>query len=239
MADPAAPALIDLALLDHLARYDTPTICNALEVATGGRRATGFTREQMVSAFPSLPPIVGFARTATLRASAPSSMSAAEQREMRLAYYEYVASGGVPTIDVIQDLDDQPGVGAFWGEVNSKVHAGLGLRGAITNGALRDLDVLSTAFQILAGKVTPSHAFVRIESIRTRVDIFGMEVTPGDLIPADRHGAVVVPIEAAPRLPAAIGTVIKREKLILDAAARPGFSVADIRKALSEGDDIH
>lgn len=121
----------------------------------GGRRATGFTRETMVSAFPDLRPIVGFTRTATLRASAPSSMTAAQQRELRLAYYEYVAGGDLPTVVVVQDLDHHSGIGAFWGEVNSKVHAALGVRGAITNGALRDLGELSPGFQILAGKARP------------------------------------------------------------------------------------
>ncbi len=33
--------------------------------------------------------------------------------------------------------------------------------------------------------------------------------------------------------------VLRRERLILDAVDRPGFSVADIRKAMAEGDDIH
>lgn len=230
---------IDDALLDHLRGFDTPTICNALEFATGGRRATGFTREQMVAAFPLLPPIVGFARTATIRASAPSTTSGQAARELRLAYYEHVARIDRPTVVVIQDLDHAVGVGAFWGEVNSKVHAALGCAGVVTNGALRDLDMLDPAFQILAGRVTPSHAFVRIESIGGDVDIFGMSVGHDQLIHADRHGAVVIERDAAARLPHAIAVVLGREKLILDAAGRPGFSVADIRAAMAAGDDIH
>ncbi len=230
---------VDVAVLEVLGRYDTPTICNALEVATGARRATGFTRQQMVSAFPALPPMVGFARTATLRASSPSTASAAEQRELRLAYYDYVAGRDRPTIAVVEDLDEPSGIGALWGEINSKVHAALGVRGVITNGSMRDLDMLSPFLQILAGAVTPSHAFVRIEAIKETVSIFGMVVAHGDLVHADRHGAVVIPADAAPRLPAAIDVVLRRERLILDAVDRPGFSVADIRKAMAAGDDIH
>lgn len=230
---------IDDALLEHLRGFDTPTICNALELATGGRRATGFTREQMVAAFPALPPIVGFARTATLRAAAPSTMSAEAARALRLAYYAHVARDDRPTVVVIQDLDFVIGIGAFWGEVNSKVHAALGCVGVVTNGALRDLDMLDTGFQILAGRVTPSHAFVRIESIGGDVNVFGLDVGHDQLIHADRHGAVVIDRNAAAKLPRAIEVVLGREKLILDAAARPGFSVADLRAAMAAGDDIH
>lgn len=230
---------IDDALLAALRRFDTPTICNALEIATGGRRATGFTRRTMVAPFPLLPPVVGFARTATLRSAAPSSMCAMTARELRLAYYEHVARVDCPTVVVIQDLDHDVGLGAFWGEVNSKVHKALGCAGVVTNGAVRDLDVLDPEFPIIAGCVTPSHAFVRIESIGGDVDVLGMQVANGDLIHADRHGAVRIDRDAAARLPAAIDVIVAREKLILDAAARPGFGVEAIRRAMADGDDIH
>lgn len=226
-------------MLARLAKFDTPTICNALEVATGSRRATGFTRAQMVGAAFGTRPIVGFARTATLRAASPSARSAAEQRDTRLEYYEYVAGGRTPTVVVVQDLDQPSGIGAFWGEVNSKIHAGLGVCGVVTNGAVRDLDALSTSLPILAGTVTPSHAFVRIESIRGQITIFGMDVAHDDLIHADRHGAVVIPADAAPRLAGAIDLVVRRERLIIEAAERPGFDLADLRKALIDADDIH
>ncbi len=230
---------IDAALIDHLRGFDTPTICNALEIATGGRRATGFTRRTMIAPFPALPPIVGFARTATLRSAAPSSMSPAAARELRLRYYEHVAASDFPTVVVIQDLDHDVGLGAFWGEVNSKVHRALGCAGVVTNGAVRDLDMLDRAFPIIAGCVTPSHAFVRIEAVACDVEIFGMQLSDGDLIHADRHGAVRIDRIAAARLPHAIEVIVAREKLILDAAAQPGFGVDAIRRAMADGDDIH
>lgn len=147
---------IDTALLAHLRTYDTPTICNALEIATGFRRATDFTRRTMIVPFPSLPPIVAFARTATLRSAAPSSMSKDVARELRLHYYAHVAADSCPTVVVIQDLDDEPGLGAFWGEVNSHVHRALGCAGVVTHGAVRDLGALATDFLIVAGHCTPA-----------------------------------------------------------------------------------
>ena len=194
----------------------------------------------MVCTSPALPPIVGYARTATLRASSPSPLDGAAQRDMRLRYYDYVQPRqSVPTVVVVQDLDFEPGIGAFWGEINSKLHEALGCAGVVTNGALRDLDMISPAFQILAGMVTPSHAFVRIESIGEPVSVLGMDVSHDDLLHADRHGAVVIPREALPRLAHAIDVVTGREKLLLDAIRAPGFGLDAIRAALAAGDDIH
>src|SRR3546814_14981470 len=94
----------------------------------------------MVCAFPELKPVCGFARTATIRAVSPSVRSAAENLAGRQAYYEYVATRPGPTIVVIQDLDSEPGFGAFWGEVNTAIPKGLGALGVVTDGSIPDLD---------------------------------------------------------------------------------------------------
>jgi len=118
---------IDQELLDHLAAFDTPTICNALEVVQNKRLTVGFTSTQMVCAFPDMKPIVGFARTATIKAATPTPLPPAEAKALRVGYYEYLVKGAQPVITVIQDLDPDPGFGAFWGEVNTAVHRGLGV----------------------------------------------------------------------------------------------------------------
>jgi len=226
-------------LLARLAEADTPTVCNALELVVPERRAKGFTTRPFVVAFPTLAPIVGVARTATIRAREPSSRAPAEAKALRLDYYRYVAADALPTVAVIQDLDDPPGFGAFWGEVNSAVHKGLGCLGCITNGSIRDLDLLAPAFQLLAGSVGPSHAWVHIEAFGCDVEVHGMTVRHGDLIHADRHGAVVIPAEAASRLPEAIELCGRREAPILAAARAPGFTVEKLAAAWAEAEDIH
>ncbi len=226
-------------LLEELRQYDTPTICNALEVVQGRRGDSGFTTEPFVCHDPSLPPMVGYARTATIRSMAPSADPPDVMRERRIAYYEHVAASPGPTIAVIEDLDNRPGFGAFWGEVNTAVHSGLGCLGVVTNGSIRDLDAIAPGFQLLAGKVAPSHAFVHPVEFGCPVTIFGMQVRDNDLLHADRHGAVVIPEENAADLPRGIDIMIRRERLLLTAARAPGFSVDDIRKALAEAEDIH
>ena len=71
------------------------------------------------------------------------------------------------------------------------------------------------------------------------VDIFGMTVVHGDLIHADRHGAVVIPHELAAKLPAAIDLLARKEKVILDAARKDGFSLDVLRQAFATSEDIH
>lgn len=235
----AAGVTIDPKLLDHLRAFDTPTICNALEILTPERRVTGFTTRPFVCAFPALAPIVGFARTATIRAMARPEQPAGELKARRLAYYEYVASGPGPALVVIEDLDPVPGFGAFWGEVNTAIHKGLGLAGCITNGSIRDLDQVATDFQLLAGCVGPSHAWVHVAGFGEPVTVHGMAVAPGDLVHADKHGAVTIPLETVERLPHALDLVARREAPIIAAARQPGFTIEKLRLAMAEADEIH
>lgn len=228
-------------LVRKLRSVDTPTICNALEIAMGGRTAQGFTYGSIVAAPQPLPAIVGFARTARIRASAPSQRSPQDVRRMRLDYYRYVAGGNaeVPIIVVMQDADERPGIGSFWGEVNSVVHEGLGVAGVLTNGSVRDLGDLSPSFPILAGSVGPSHAHVHVEDIGTPVTVFGLEVVHGDLIHADRHGAVLIALEYLDALPACIDLVQRKEAPLLAAARSGSFNLAMLEQAVLAADDIH
>ncbi|MBM3516426.1 MAG: RraA family protein [Alphaproteobacteria bacterium] len=226
-------------LLDELRRHDTPTICNGLEVLDDRHRNGCYTTLPFVARDPALPPIVGYARTVTIRSMRPPAGVGAEAAAKRLAYYEYIAMGPKPAIVVLQDLDTPGGTGAFWGEVQTTVHQALGCVGGITNGAMRDIAAMAPGFQVLAGLLAPSHAHVHVVATDGVVTVHGLTVRPGDLIHADNHGAVVIPHERAPALPAAIAVVMKRERLLLEAARRPGFSVADIRAALAAAADIH
>lgn len=225
--------------LDALRQFDTPTICNALELVVPERRATGFTTRPLVCAVPDLPPIVGYARTATIRAVAPSGLTADQTRQQRLAYYGYVAADPGPTITVIQDLDPVPGFGAFWGEVITSIHKGLGCLGAITDGSIRDLTDLAPGFQLLAGSVGPSHAHVHVVDFGTQVNIHGMTVEDGDLVHADRHGAVVIPADVVTEVPAAVDLIARRERVIIDASQADDFDIDRLNQAMGDAAEIH
>lgn len=226
----------DAAAFRALARFDTPTICNALEVVAPARRGHGFTLHALVCVHPEARPIVGQARTATIRAATPSGRSAAEDRRVLLEYYRHVGAPPHPTLTVIEDLDPVPGTGAWWGEVHTHVHRGLGSAGVITNGSVRDLDQVASEFQVLAGKVAPSHAHVHPVEVAVPVSVAGMRVHPGDWIHADRHGAVVIPPDVVAELPAAAEAIARRERVLIDASLERGFDVAKLEALLRGGD---
>ncbi len=221
--------------LKALQQWDTPTICNGLEIVVPGRRAIGFTVEPMVTADPKLPPMVGVARVGMIRAKEPPRGPVAD----RLDWYDYVADAEFPSVVVLQDLDDQPGYGAWWGEVHSTVHKALGALGCVTNGSFRDCDMLAPGFQIVGGRIGPSHAHIHMVDFGKPVNIFGMNVAHDDVVHADFHGAVVIPAEAVRKLPDAIALCTRREKVILDICADPDFSPAKLRAAVQRAGEIH
>jgi len=231
--------LLTSAELAELAAFDTPTICNALELVAPERRAIGFTTETLICPFPDRKPMVGYAKTGSVRAVEKPLADAGALRRGRLDYYRYIADGGLPKIVVLQDVDSRRGFGCFWGEVNTAIHRGLGCEGVITDGGVRDLGAIAPGFGVLCGKVTPSHAYVRPVAFGNEVDVFGMLVRSGDLVHADRHGAVIVPHAVAKKVAAAAALCARREEPILAAARAPGFSLAQLEAALAASDEIH
>ena len=71
MSTTKAAAAISKATLDKLARFDTPTICNVIELFDVRPRNTGFMDGRIQCCFPEMKPMVGYATTATFRSNAP------------------------------------------------------------------------------------------------------------------------------------------------------------------------
>jgi len=224
-------AKLDPKLLKLLRSVDTPTVCNAIEVAQGKRGFAQFTRGTMISSDPEAGAMVGYAKTAKIAAIDPPKENKDIIKERRMNYYRYMSEVDGPMVAVIEDVDYPDCIGAYWGEINTKVHKGFGLSGALTNGVMRDLGDLAEDFPVVAGSIGPSHGFVHVREIGTPVNIFGMTVTPGNLIHADRHGAVVIPNEVIPILKDSIHKLFASERLILDPAEKTEFSFDDFKRA--------
>src|SRR5436309_14301346 len=211
-----------------------------MEIVAPHRRLIGYTTKPLLCPFPDLPPMVGYARTVTIRARTASSLPAAEQQALRIAYYEYVGTGPGPRISVIQDLDGaDAGFGAFWGEVQSNVHKPLGCLGVITDGSIRDIPQWAPGFQALAGSIGPSHAHVHATDFGAPVTVAGMTVRSGDLIHADRHGAIVIPFDTAAKLPEAAELLGRREAVILEIARSKEFTIEKLKAAMAKSAEIH
>lgn len=217
-------------LLDLLRSVDTPTVCNAIETAQGKRGFNAFTRGTMQASDPA-GVMVGYAVTAQIAALAPPAEDAAIIRARRMAYYKAMAEGPKPSVAVVEDLDYPNAIGAYWGEVNTTIHKGFCMSGALTNGVMRDLGDLAPDFPVVAGSIGPSHGFVHVRNVNQPVRIMGMDVRPGDLIHADRHGAVVIPPEVVGQLGGAIAKMQDTERLVLDPARAAGFDFAAFEAA--------
>jgi regulator of RNase E activity RraA len=217
---------------DFLRSIDTPTVCNLIEMVAPERRGHGYTVKHLHCPFPELPPMVGFAKTVIFKARDSFGMGEAGYMQKRLDYLDYVASAPRPSVMIMEDLDDPPGYGAFWGEVQSNVHKALGALGVVTSGSIRDIPMIAPGFQMLAGSIGPSHAFVHVVDFGIDVTVHGMAVKSGDLIHADRHGAVVVPADKIEAMQAAADKLARQEARIIDAARAPGATVETIKAAI-------
>ncbi len=205
---PTFPSL-DPSVLEALRRYDTPTLSNAIESFDVRPRDEGFAGMEVRCMFPELGVMVGYAATATIRTRGPGESDHAPLWALVRALPE-------PRVVVIQDLDDPPGLGAFWGEVQANVFRALGCIGAVTDGSVRDLDeVRRLGFHFFARGPAVSHAYVRLESVGGTVTVGGLCIRPGDLLHADRHGVLLVPHAIAANLPAAADAVVEREQALI------------------------
>ena len=217
---------------NFLQSIDTPTVCNLVEIVVPERRGSGYTVKHLHCPFPELPPMVGFAKTVTFKAKDAVPLGQGGYMQKRLDYLDYVAGAPRPSIMIMEDLDgEHVGYGAFWGEVQSNVHKAPGCLGVVTSGSIRDIPMIAPGFQMLAGSIAPSHAFVHVVDFGGNVNIHGMAVKSGDLIHADRHGAVVVPLNTIDPMKDAAPKLAAKEAQIID-AAKSGKGVEAIKAAM-------
>ncbi len=215
-----------------LSGISTPTVCNAIETFDIQKRTQGFVRDEIHPFFPELGVMVGFAATA--RASAASPPTAA-QENLRFELLELLATLPEPRVVVIEDIDSPPGLGAFWGEVQTNIHRSLGCIGTVTNGGVRDLaEVRLMNFHFFARRAIPSHAYVHLIDVGAPVTIGGLVIQTGDLIHGDPHGVTRIPLEIAAEIPAAAARIEAREKHIIDYCRSDQFDIGGLKALLAK-----
>ena len=225
---PDAPT--ELPYLSVLRRYDTPTVCNVIELLDVRPRNEGFMDRTIKACFPRLPPVVGYATTATFRAAEPGERgdvyaSLADQVEQIL---EEVPA---PRIVVFQDLDEPPAAATF-GEVMCTVYQAFGGVGLITSGAARDLEqVEKLGFACFASSTIASHGYTRIPDVNVEVTVGGLVVRPGDVLHADANGVTSIPRDLVPDVALACQKFMDAEALILDYAKAGTPTVDGLRQA--------
>lgn len=207
-------APIPPAVLEQLRKFDTPTICNVLELFEAQPRTAGYTDARIRACYPQLPPMVGFATTATFRAAAPPRdgdiyAGLAKQVEM-------LAAAPGPKVVVFQDLDDPP-VAATFGEVMCTTYQAFGCVGLITSGAGRDLEqVEALRFPCFTSGTICSHGYTQIVELGGPVRVGGVWVNPGDLLHGDRNGVAVIPLKLAAATAEACPEFMAAEAVVLE-----------------------
>ena len=205
--------LLSASQIKELGKFTTPTIANALELCGSWDRISGIMSPRIGALFPDLKPIVGYAVPALIatRQSAHRKLYA-DWKD----YWKYITSIPGPRIAVGRDIDPEPARGSVWGDVQATIHVALGCVGAVVEGAMRDLDEMrALGFSCFAREVAISHGYAHFVDFGCPVQVGGVIVHPGDLIHADQHGVMVIPREAAPRLPELCRGVVEAEKRLL------------------------
>ena len=214
--------------LEALRRSSSPTIANAIETFKAHPWTEGFMGPEIRSLFPELPPMVGYAVTAMIRADVPPAEG---HRVPPQDWWDHILTIPAPRILVMQDLDNPRPVGAFWGEVQANLHRALGCVGAISDGGVRDLEeARRLGFHFCAPRVLVSHAYVHIVKMGLPVVVGGLTVRPGDLLHADHHGVVHIPEALAREIPAAAARVEEAERKIIACCQAPDFTVDKLKE---------
>ncbi|HEY7426742.1 MAG TPA: RraA family protein [Gemmataceae bacterium] len=205
---------VSAADLDLLRRYDTPTVCNVIELFDLYPRTAGYMDRRIQACYPKLPPMVGFAATATFRAAAsPRSGSAYSGLVEQI---ESFAQGMTPPVVVFQDIDNPP-VAATFGEVLCTTYKAFGAVGLITSGAGRDLDqVEALRFPCFCDGVICAHGYCYFPQINVPVHVGGVTIHPGDLLHGDRNGVTTIPLEVASVVAHACEEYMAAEAVVLD-----------------------
>ena len=208
------PSALTAADLEQLRKYDTPTICNVVELFDLRPRTAGYMDSRIQACYPQLPPMVGYAATATFRSAAPprSGNVYAGMGEQVASFAELRG----PPVVVFQDLDN-PIAAATFGEVMCTTYKTFGAVGLITSGTGRDLDqVESLNFPCFTSGTTCAHGYCHIVQLNIPVHVGGVMVSPGDLLHGDRNGVTTIPNEIADQVAPACAELAAAEAVILD-----------------------
>ncbi|MDE2858737.1 MAG: RraA family protein [Chloroflexota bacterium] len=223
--------MIDKSVLDKLRQFDTATICNVIELFEVRRRNQGFMTREIKAAFPDLPPMVGFASTATCR-----SFTEAPDRDLPkipdlISRFEDLSG---PAAIVLQNLDSA-GAAANFGDVFSNSFKAFGAVGLVTNGPGRDLEQIERiGFPVFYDGVVCAHGYMHLLDLHLPVQVGGLDVYPNDLLHGDGNGVTTIPLEIAADVADACVEYAAAEAVVIDLAQSGSASLQEMREAFAE-----
>lgn len=222
--------------LAALGRYDSPTICNAVELWNLRPRQQGYMNQTIKACFPELPPMVGYALTSTFRSmAAPRTGDAYSSIGAQLDAFDSLPG---PPVIVFQDLDE-PCASATFGEVMCSTYQRFGAKGLITSGTGRDLaQVQALQFPAFTNGAIAAHGYCHILSVGTPVTVGGLTIFPGDLLHGDLNGVTTIPPEIATEVPEVCDEIARAEAVVLNYLKQESVTVAGFNAARKECGDM-
>jgi 4-hydroxy-4-methyl-2-oxoglutarate aldolase len=228
------------AVLAKLRTFDTPTICNVIELFDIRPRNTGFMDRRIQACFPEMPAIVGFAATATFRSAAPPPPGSDVYDNIEVQVARFAELSGPPIV-VFQDLDD-PSAAATFGEIMCTTYQTFGSVGLITSGTGRDLDqVRKIGYPVFTNGTCSAHGYCHTLGIHDPVRVGGVTIHADDLLHADVNGVTTIPKEIAAEVAEVGDAYVAAEMVILDCLHQYGpdsKKLSDARKESKRQMDV-
>lgn len=219
--------------LEILRQLDACTVANAIETFHERLRNEGFADHSIRCLFPQLPPMIGYAATVKISGSSPAT-AGPDFREST-EWWDYILSLPVPRVVAVQDVATRPGLGSFVGAVHMNILRVLNCVGVVTNGAVRNIPAAEQAgFQLFAGSVSVSHAYIHIVEFGKPVEIGGLKINSGDLLHGDLHGVQSIPLDLAAKIPRAAAEIVAREQEIITLCQSKDVSVEKLRAVFAK-----
>ncbi len=225
----------ELALLEELKNFDTPSITNVVATYPESRLCLGlyhpwnenwYTDQSIRCMYPELGRLVGYAVTCIYGMPDPNYT--------RLSFMDVIDAldaAKKPTILVLQQrfpAEIAGKVGLAGGNMVSAMKA-IGCVGMISNGPSRDLDeVRPMQFQYMLTGVTAGHGPFAVQAVNVPVSVGGMDVAPGEIIHMDENGAVKFPANKLAVVLEYARTLQKQEETRMH-ALQQARSAAEIR----------
>jgi 4-hydroxy-4-methyl-2-oxoglutarate aldolase len=220
---------LNSAQLADLAKYDTPTVCNVVELFDLRPRNAGYMNDTIKACFPQMPPMVGYALTSLFRSMAPprgGDVYASLTKQL-----DRFAELPGPPVVVFQDVD-LPIAAATFGEVMCTTYKSFGAKGLITSGTGRDLDQVERInFPAFTSGTTCAHGYSHILGVGMPVVVGGITIYQGDLLHGDRNGVSTIPHEIAAEVAEGCRELMAAEDIILKYVKGPSITVAGFEEA--------
>jgi 4-hydroxy-4-methyl-2-oxoglutarate aldolase len=219
--------------VDELLQFSTPSVLNGLKrLGVHPSRLESLDRLAIRCTSPALGRRVGFAATRKVSTSTagPTRAPSSPSRQAD----EHILTVPEPRILVAENVGEWKGPVCIWGEVAANLYMAMGCTGGVTNGPVRDIDEMEqVGFQTFAGGPGVGGGFVDVIEVGEPVVVGGVTIASGDLLHADRHGVVKVPIELAAALPDAIRAIEEKERRVIEVCRSPEFSLDGFAAAWS------